>query len=115
MSTKLINSFTNYLNKIRSVVTPVINSKITIPAGSIVRHDLATVMTDLAKYNPLSAIVTVSVLDTEVGSLTKDSYINSTAVITTGITTTGIVTIANNDTVPRDVFITITRPTVKVV
>lgn len=112
--TAMVASMTSYFTKVRENTVPLVfDAAINIAGNSTKQYDLKTLMTDHAKYNLLSAKVTVLLLNSDVGTPTKDMYINSEATITIGIAATGIIVVQNSSTNSARVVVRIDRPTVQ--
>lgn len=113
-NTAFIDIVQKFIDKVSSSIKGVhYVSNTPIAAGQTLEFNITTLFTDHAEYDLLSTRVTVLVLDTEVGSVTQNMYINSEAVILTGINSAGLVKVHNSSNSSVMVNIRINKPTAK--
>lgn len=111
----MLASMTKYFTKVKQGSVPLVFEAPTNIAGSTTKqYDLKTLMPDHAKYNLLSAKVSVLLLNTETASPTRGYYINSEATITIGVNATGIVLLENTSPNSANVIVRIDRPTQRI-
>jgi hypothetical protein len=104
----------NYFTKVKSNIQPLTyDADVVINANTVKTYDIKTLMPDHANYDLRSTRVLVLVLNNEVGSLTRNSYVNSDAVATVGIDAQGIVKVHNTDISANQFIVRIDKPTVK--
>jgi hypothetical protein len=108
---RLLTAVANYFSAIKARVKPVISEKITLPSGATKTYNLATLGVDLAKFDPLSARIVATVLDTDTTSPTNGYFINSEMLITVGLKDDGSVIVQNYHSAPLTVFVRCDAPT----
>lgn len=108
----MVANMVNYFTKVRQRTVPLIfDAPINIAGNATKQYDLKSLITDHAKYNLLSAKVTVLLLNSEVGSPTRGYYINSEAAITVGANAAGIIVLQNTSPNSANVIVRIDYPT----